>query len=890
MPAIRTRLPNGFTLVSEESHAAPVVALQAWVRVGSADEPEVLAGVAHVHEHMLFKGTARRGVGEIARTVEAAGGEINAWTSYDQTVYHLVLAAEELGTGLDILADALRASAFDPQELARELLVVVDEIRRADDSPQRRVAKALFLAAYQQHPYRRPVIGSEDSVRALTREAILGFYRAHYRPDRITLIATGHFDTARLVEQVASVFGAWRVEAPYTAVERAQETAAPAVRVRVLAEAVKEARLALAWPIPSVRHADTAALDVLSTVLGHGDSSRLYLETQRRRQLVNHVYSYAYTPRDPGLFIIEAGLPREKVEGALASLLGELYALCHLALAQDEIDKAKTILLSDAAYQRETVQGLSRKLGFYEVVAGDFAFEEQYEGQLRALTAADLAGAAQRYFTAMPTVVVQVPQEGAPVGEKPIAELVASVFAEARAPKVRARRRGPLEVVRAELAQGAVVLARRDASPVVAMRAVALGGLRWEDRAHQGLGNLFASLWGRATAELSMEALAARAAALGGSLGAFSGRNSIGLRGEFVAEHADAGLHLFFAVLTGSQFAADDLERERALVLEQIRNREDNPAVIAFDLFAEALFPTHPYGLKLVGSAETVRAVTLDDVTAYSRTFVSPDKLVLVVVGDVDPERVIDLAAERLLDGTATPLPPPPARDLPIASPRRAQRALDKKQVHLIIGAMGTTVKDRDRHALEVLTTILSGQSGRLFLDLRDKQGLAYALSSSSVEGLDPGYVLVHVGTGPEQMEAARQGVYAHLARVRDDLVTDDELSRAHRYLVGTHAIDLQRAGSRAMVMALGELFGLGYDQYARYGAEIRDVTRERVRDAARTYLSPERLVEVVVGPAPKPLHRFDASLAADRAILTLPDDHKPPAVPPPDGEDEDRD
>ncbi|MBI3178834.1 MAG: insulinase family protein, partial [Deltaproteobacteria bacterium] len=577
---------------------------------------------------------------------------------------------------------------------------------------------------------------------------------------------------------------------------------------------------------------------------------RLYLETQRRRQLVNHVYAYAYTPRDPGLFIVEAGLAHERLPAALDSLLSETYATRHASVSHGELEKVKTILLSDAAYQHETVQGLARKLGFYEVVAGDFAFEQAYEQQLRALTAADLVSVAQRYFTALPTIVAQVPQDGPAVSEQMLSGLIESAFARASAPKVRTRGRGALDVVRAELANGAVLLARRDESPVLAMRAVALGGLRWEDRARQGLGNLFASLFGRATAELSVEALAARSASLGGSLSAFSGRNSVGMRGEFVGEHGDAGLHLFFDTLVGSQISAEDLERERAIVLEQIKNREDNPPVIAFDLFAEALFPSHPYGLKLLGSADTVRAVTLDEVTAYGRMFLSPERLVLSVVGDVDPERVVSLAALRLGESGSARLPDPPARDSPPTGPRRVSKALDKKQAHLIIGGMGTTVDHSDRHALEVLTTILSGQSGRLFLDLRDRRGLAYALSSSSVEGLDPGYVLVHVGTGPEQIEAARQGVYDHLARIRDEPVSSDELSRAHRYLVGTHAIDLQRAGSRAMVMALGELFGLGYDQYARYASEIREVTRERVQAAARKYLAPERLVEAMVGPA----------------------------------------
>ena len=259
MKVNRTRLDNGLTILSEEMHAAPVVALQAWVHVGSADEDESIAGIAHVHEHMLFKGTERRGVGEIARTVEASGGEINAWTSFDQTVYHIVLSTEELSTGLDILADALTASAFDAEELAREIEVVIEEIKRSDDSPTRRLSNALFAAAYQAHPYSRPVIGSVQTIRALTRERILAFFRDNYRPENVTLVAVGDFDTATLVDKVQNYFGHWNSGCP-TLPPRAMESPCREARLRVLREPVKETRFTCAWHIPEVDHERTLPL------------------------------------------------------------------------------------------------------------------------------------------------------------------------------------------------------------------------------------------------------------------------------------------------------------------------------------------------------------------------------------------------------------------------------------------------------------------------------------------------------------------------------------------------------------------------------------------------------------------------------------------------------
>ena len=180
----RYRLTNGLTVVLEQQRQAPVVAFQVWVKVGSADETPEEVGLAHLHEHMLFKGTGRRGLGEIARSIEAHGGEINAWTSFDQTVYHVVMASRHAWQGLDVLADAVRNSSFDAGELSREIEVVCEEIKRSLDVPSRRASKALFGEAFKTHPYGRPVIGFEANVRSHTRERVLSFYGKHYQPGR----------------------------------------------------------------------------------------------------------------------------------------------------------------------------------------------------------------------------------------------------------------------------------------------------------------------------------------------------------------------------------------------------------------------------------------------------------------------------------------------------------------------------------------------------------------------------------------------------------------------------------------------------------------------------------------------------------------------------------
>ena len=845
----RVRLDNGLTILSEEHHAAPVVALQAWVRVGAADETDAIAGVAHLHEHMLFKGTQKRGVGEIARTVEASGGEINAWTSFDQTVYHVVMARDEMTTGLDILADVLQNAAFDADELAREIEVVCEEIHRAEDSPARRVSKALFELAYSRHPYRRPVLGSEESVRGLTRETILDFYKRYYRPELVTLVAVGDFDDAQLRAEVERLLGDWRIDGEPHRPERAGEPPHEKPSVRILCEKVKEPRIALAWPVPEVKHEDIAALDLLAVLLGHGESSRLYENVLRRRRCVNDIYAYAYTPQDPGLFMLGAGLKTDDLAKALPLMLDEVYRLTRARVRESELEKAKILILSESAYQRETVQGQARKLGFYEVVAGDHHFEEKYRETIRTLDVETLLTVARRYFTGAPAMVLQWPEDGptAP-SEEDLLSAVSHAFARSKE-QLRGRRDdSDLGVVKVELENGATLLVQRSDSPVTAIRAATLGGLRAETRDIAGIGHLFASLWGQSTDTLDTTGFARQVAMLGGAVSSFSGRNTLGLRGEFISETAYAGLELFCDALFAGNFAEADFQRERALVLQRIQNREDNPAAVAFDEFAKALYPTHPYGQRAIGELASVGALTLEKVVAHGRRISAAENMVLTVVGNVEPQRVIDLLADRWPEAAANASLPTPDRDAPPEEHRTVRYPLDKQQMQIIVGGMGTTLDDEARYPLEVLTTVLSGQSGRLFVDLRDRLSLAYSISCAALEGIDPGYLLVHMGTTADKLQEGLAGIYGHLQSLIDVPISDDELQRAKRYLIGNHAIDLQRCGSRAMTMALDEQFGLGYDAYRHYDGKIRGITAADVQAVAERFLRRDGLIEVVVG------------------------------------------
>jgi zinc protease len=251
----------------------------------------------------------------------------------------------------------------------------------------------------------------------------------------------------------------------------------------------------------------------------------------------------------------------------------------------------------------------------------------------------------------------------------------------------------------------------------------------------------------------------------------------------------------------------------------------------------------------MLGEAASVRGLTSNALKEFHARHFDVSQMTLAVVGDVDLDLVVRQAETAFGHSTQPGTPPSVAAEAPFDGPRTARRQLQKAQSHVVLGFPGARVSDDWRRSLEVLSTLLSGQSGRLFLELRDKQSLCYSVSSMSLEGVDPGYFAVYIGTSPEKVDQALAGIRVELAKVRDERVSAAELERAKQHLMGVHEVGLQRNGARAGVMALDAAYGLGADRYLRYADEVGSVTLEQVQRVAAKVIDFEKSALAVVGP-----------------------------------------
>ncbi len=852
LPVRREVLENGLLLLICETHAAPVAEIQIFVRAGSADERPGEAGLAHFHEHMLFKGTARRGVGEIAGEVEGAGGRINAYTSFDVTAYHATVPSDRTPVALDVLADALRHPTFDPEEIARETRVVLEEIARADDSPSQVLSTATFAEVFRVHPYRAPILGTRESVAAFDQPRVKAFFERWYTPENMVVVAVGDFDSDAFAAAVRDAMGDARPGAARRA--RSPEPPQAGVRSRVLARPFQRAGLELAWPSVPLAHPDSAALDLLAFVLGNGDSSRLVLRVQERAALVDRIDAGCYTPLEPGCFSIGFDTDAERAAEALAAVAGEIELARSRPIDAAELEKARTNFLAAEHFERESVTGIAQKLGGFELLAGDFRAERHYLDAVRSATREDLLRVAREYLATERLsvgAVLPLADAGALDAARIEAAVRSGVERTGRSFSAPPRTGAASGVHGYELPGGTrlYVVPRRQV-PVVAVRAALQGGLLAEDESTAGLSSFTSSMWLRGTQHRSAEEFARAAESLAADVDAFSGRSSLGLTLEAPSEHLAGSLDLFAEALCLPAFDPEELERERRETLAAIERREDRLAVRAYLLFAEANFRRHPYRLPLLGTPESVAGFDVERVASHHARLVRAPNLVLAVAGDVDPDAVAQELAARLahLDAGAFEPPWPPLEDEP-SEIRRVELVRDRAQAHLVIGFRGLSVRDDDRFALEIVAQILAGQGGRLFLELRDRQGLAYSVTATNAEGLAPGTFSLYIGTSPEQLDRARRGLLAELARLLESPPEEAELERARRFLIGNFAIDEQRSAVHAAHAALDALYGLGPDASRRFAERIAAVAKDDALRVARRVIRLDAYTEACIHP-----------------------------------------
>lgn len=889
---VSVRLDNGVRVIVLQTPKPAagyrgVTSIQLWIAAGSAGERRPERGCAHLLEHMVFKPfvDARGRTRDLASVVEGLGGDVNAFTSHDETVFHATVPADAFAQVCETMLASVIGRRFDRELLAREQEVVVEEIRQYADDPSARSVQQMMSDLYGEHAYARPVLGEEHEVCALTPGILHGYGRRQHRGEHVTLVVAGPISSKKVEALARRVLGG--LEPRGRNVARGRPTPPTGARVRVLREDVQEAYLRLGWIGGTMLEPDAVALDVAAVALGQGESSRLAVGVRRRARLVSDAHASYLAGAQSGTFMISAQADAELAERAASGLLAEVDELARTPLLAEELARARALLRGSLVYRRETVQGQAHVLGYFATTCGHLDAEDEYFEILDTLTPERVREACARHLRReQAAITILVPRDrvdarttrgiatrlersGANRRVPPASALLEAprpiLVAKSALAKPSARRRvaaakllrGPKIDERgiwyAMHPSGLRIVARPDHSvPMVSGWLVWPGGLRLESARDAGLASLTAAVLVRGTSQRDGDSLAREIEGLAAVLDGFSGHNSLGLQTECLAEHFSTVLARTFECALEPSFDDEEIDEARRIALADLDADADDPGYVAYREMLSALYGRHPHGRDLRGTPASLARMNHAKLARNWAHRYPIGRAVLSLSGAFDPQQLLG-ALEPMLAHVPTHTRPAAMPAWPGGPPKWPQRPImrtlvaEREQGHCVIGFPGLPIGHGEAAALDVLCSVLGGQSGRLFEVLREREGLVYQVGANSSEHIDGGHLVFYAAASQDKLDSARAAIEAQLARITSEPIRSEELARAQRCLIGQFESGLQRRSRVASRLVFGEAYGLGAHYFLRYPERVAVVEREQVLALAKRLLDPRRQVTVLV-------------------------------------------
>jgi zinc protease len=844
-------LNNGLTVLLRRKTENDVVSAQVYVRAGSIYEGHNLkAGLSHYLEHVVSGGTTKSFTESQAKErLQKVGGATNAFTSYDRTVYYINTSSRHWKDALDLLLSYVSENTLNPNEVSREKAVIQQEIKMGENSLDRELWNLFIKTAYLQHPVRNPVIGYEPVFIQQTHDDLKRYYRERYQPDQMVVSVVGKFEPLEVlafVDEKTRTFTR-RSAAPLSLPEEPLQTGP-----RWTEQESSLARLhqvLLGFPSMSLHSPDMYALDVLSFLLGEGQTSRLYQRVKEHENQVLGVGSSNWTPSFiHGQFSISLTLPSQNWPGVLTSVEQEIERFKTDLVTDQELEKAKKTAIAHHVFGKESASSMASSLASSYFDTGDPYFDEAYVEGIHRVTAEQVREAARTYLRKdrMNVAVLKPPaaQPGPAASEKDL-----KPQAEAGEPAFQV------------LSNGLKVVLKENASlPVVNIQLYGLGGLILEPAEQQGIAALTASLLTSGTNSRSKLDIVSAVEDAGGAIGSRSDNNTYHVAIKVLKEDMDTALDILADIVRNASFPKDEIEKKRMEFLLALQKQQESWHYELMDLFKKNYFSNSPYEHDRLGTEETLKAVDRDQIVSFYRRMVNPSHSVLAVYGDIEPELLLAKLRERLepWNGERIEVPEWPNETRPIAANRTVDKKTEKTSASVFIGTNGLDISSEKRPVLNVLDTLLAGTSypgGRLFEALRGgREDLVYLVGATPFYGIKAGFFGVISQTTLGNLEKVQKAILSHIKRIRNERVPASELETAKDMILTMHHLEQESLGVQAQNAAINEVLGLGWNYEKHYPELIRNVTAQDVQNLARELFAhtlvvrtiPEKPVEIM--------------------------------------------
>jgi zinc protease len=837
-------LGNGLNVFIQSVKTAPVVSMHFAVSTGSMHENPAGHGLSHFLEHMIFKGSEKYPLkSDISDEVQAAGAQINAYTTKDHTNYHIDSLSEYWPKMLEVLTDAVIHPLFPDAEFVPEKEVILREQSMYEDNPSYKLQQTTFRQLAGNHPFGLPVIGFKEKIKEVDRELMLDYYQRRYQPRNSTLILVGDFEANEVLKKVKALVGDWKNDTIETTLLPSYSSKQSFSEVDLFFED-NQARINIGFNLPTGSTEEVPIWDVIETMLSGSSSGLMIQELKQREEVAISVSSFNYMVENAGIFVCGGAALPEKLLSLEKGIFSIIEKLQKGDFSKQDVDRA--ILKNRISFinQLETVSSRAQNFINSVIDFGSPNYWDHYLERLKEVSKEDIKRLAKKYLNRHQAAVVrqwpQELQEQLQTKQKKIDDSLGQIQH-----KMTILKRSAVRFI--ELNQPSEQLAT--------IQILFPYGSFIDPIGKKGASLLLSRLLMAGSKKWSEQEFAAKLNDHGISFKVSTGYNSFSLSFTFLPEEMQVVLAIIRDVLLTPNFDSTIFNREKKNCIELLKSRERMVFVPAISAFGEALFgKDHPYSQAVEGNSTSMQQVELADLEALLPCYFDRSKMVLSLTGHFDSTAICQEELDDIIDALpfsklSIPLP---------AEPRFGMKAktvrvdLKKEQAMAMVGVPGVKADSELRHVVELMLSALNGQSSRIFKLIREDNGLAYNTGLISRLGLHPGYLALYALVDPSRTDEALGMLESELKKIGEEGLTEEEFDHAKLTLMSERAFELQSARAIATTNVLNEYYGLGYESAFEELEIIQKMSFSEFNEAVKSLMINPCRVTVVVGDMSK--------------------------------------
>lgn len=834
------KLDNGQTVVIQEVKNNPIVTIDTWIKTGSIDEDDSNNGVAHFLEHLFFKGTKNHAPGEFDKILETKGAITNAATSKDFTHYYIIIPSKDFDLAMDLHADMLMNPMIPRNEMEKERKVVLEEINKDTNSPQKKLYESVDSMLYKTHPYKRRVIGKSDVIETITREKVLDFYNAHYSPSNMVTLVIGDVDTNYALNKIKEVFKG--------DIKKSEKNIYP--KEQLLDEQKKQVEyidtqsgyMLIGFRGVSITDKDSYALDVLATVLGEGRSSVLNQVLKEKKRLAFSIAAANASFKDDGIFYVSANFEPDKCKIVEDTIFDEIKKIQNKEISDEQLQLAKNLIERNTYYSRESISNISNEIGYTMALTGDIKFYDNYLSNIKNVSLADVKRVAQKYLgvnKSAISILLPTDKKDIPVSVRKKNDNQAELLSRNS------------QTQKFKLANSSTLLYTQNAfNDIIAININAKGGQLLENKA--GVAVVTGASLLKGTKKYSPIEISQIMEDNGIKIIPSVDADTFSISILTTKDEYEKTIELLDEIINSPAFDEVEIGKIKSDCLNRIKANKDIPLKVALEKYRELIFQNSPYTISANVLEKSLPDITRDDVVGYYNQIFSPENIIVSVNGNIDKDTIIK-DFNRIFDSNDSAKSfNYSSYDKSISHPTSArvstQKMNETETAWIMLGwQTDGIINEKDYVTLQIIDSILGGgMSSRMFKDLREKEGLAYQLGSGiSPHVLRSSFVL-YIGTNPNTLEKAKKGLFNEIYKLKTEYVGDKELNAAKEKLIGNYVISLETNLEKASSIGKYEALGLGYEFKDKYIKLINEVKDTDIIEVANKYFNDNYILSIV--------------------------------------------